>query len=127
VYVPQSDRRVQGTGEHVSGWWRTVRILVPERSVLFVFEIGCVAAEKRLLETVVAGLRGAGSDAAGVVVFFVRGVCEGGFAFVELEFGGEEEDLLDLADVAFEDADAFAGVEVPESDGEVVAGGEEGA
>ena len=29
--------------------------------------------------------------------------------------------------MAFEDADAGAGVEVPEADGQVVAGGEEGA
>ena len=81
----------------------------------------------RFLKPVIAWLCGAGGDAAGVVVVFVRGVRKGGFTFVEFEFDGKGEDLLDLADVAFEDADAFAGVEVPEADSQVVAGGEEGA
>ena len=46
---------------------------------------------------------------------------------VRLEFGGHGEHLLDLADVAFVCLEALPRVEVPQTDGAVVGGGEEGA
>ena len=50
-----------------------------------------------------------------------------GVGIFEIEFRGQRDDLLDLADVAFEDFDAGFGVQVPEAHGAVVGGGEDGA
>lgn len=50
-----------------------------------------------------------------------------GIGVLKVEFGGKGDDLLNLANVAFEDFDAGFCGEVPETHGAVVRGGEDGA
>jgi hypothetical protein len=50
----------------------------------------------------------------------------GEVGFVNVEFWGHRDDLLNGANVAFKFADLLFGVEVPKGDGAVVGGGEEG-
>jgi hypothetical protein len=88
VDVPEADCRIQGAGEHVAGWGGAVGVFVPEGADVFFVRAGGVAPYERVLEAVVAGGCGAGSDAAGVVVFFCGRGEGGGYAFIEFEFGG---------------------------------------
>ena len=111
VRVPQADGRVQRAGEDVAGWQWAIA--------------GREARAVGFGGGVIGGLLwgrgdGAAGGGGGAVVVVDVGV------FFEFEVVGQSDDLLDLADVAFKCFDAGLAVDVPELDGAVIRGGEDG-